>query len=239
MLLFDNADDTSINLFPFFPRCTHGNIIITSRNPQVAVHGSTSKVGNMEETDAIDLLLRSAAVEDNTVETTERASEIVKELCYLPLAIIQAGAYISKSNCLNQYLSLYKQDHARLLKEHPGQSHDDYGWTVYTTWEISFKQLSKVATQFLQMCSLLHHDKIPEAIFEKAAGWMIGNTEDTQNLEQAREFLQSFLTSSVIWNQQSFMVIIEEIVGYSLVDRHNGAVLSIHPLVQSWCQDTL
>ncbi|KAJ7309139.1 hypothetical protein DFH08DRAFT_663753, partial [Mycena albidolilacea] len=78
MLLFDNADDTSINLFPIFPRCTHGNIIITSRNPQVAVHGSMSKVGNMEETDAIDLLLRSAAVEDNTVETTERASEIVK-----------------------------------------------------------------------------------------------------------------------------------------------------------------
>ncbi|KAJ7357959.1 hypothetical protein DFH08DRAFT_1042560, partial [Mycena albidolilacea] len=30
MLLFDNADDPNINLFPFFPQCTHGNIIITS-----------------------------------------------------------------------------------------------------------------------------------------------------------------------------------------------------------------
>jgi hypothetical protein len=79
MLLFDNADDPNINLFLFFPQCTHGNIIITSRNPQLAVHGpkSHSKVGNMKETDAIDLLLLSA-VEDNTVETAERASEIVK-----------------------------------------------------------------------------------------------------------------------------------------------------------------
>ncbi|KAJ7878879.1 hypothetical protein B0H14DRAFT_3776406, partial [Mycena olivaceomarginata] len=58
MLLFDNADDPNINLFPFFPRCTHGNIIITSRNPQLAGHGpqSYSKVGDMDETNAIDLL---------------------------------------------------------------------------------------------------------------------------------------------------------------------------------------
>ncbi|KAJ7357943.1 hypothetical protein DFH08DRAFT_801816 [Mycena albidolilacea] len=236
MLLFDNADDPNINLFLFFPQCTHGNIIITSRNPQLAVHGprSHSKVGNMEETDAIELLLLSAA-EDNTVETAKRASEIVKELCYLPLAIIQAGAYISKFNCLDQYLSLYKQDHARLLKEHPEQSHNDYEWTVYTTWQISFKQLSKVAAQFLQLCSLLHHDKIPEAIFQKAAEW----TGDVQNVQQARAFLQNFLTPSMIWNQQLFMGIIAEIAAYSLVNRHPGAVLSIHPLVQLWCRNTL
>jgi hypothetical protein len=79
MLLFDNADDSNINLFLFFPQCTHGNIIITSRNPRMAVHGprSHSKVGNMEGTNAIELLLLSAA-EDNTVETAEKASEIVK-----------------------------------------------------------------------------------------------------------------------------------------------------------------
>ncbi|KAJ7841447.1 FabD lysophospholipase-like protein [Mycena leptocephala] len=33
MLLFDNADNPSIDLFHFFPKCTHGNIIVTSRNP--------------------------------------------------------------------------------------------------------------------------------------------------------------------------------------------------------------
>ncbi|KAF7345874.1 FabD/lysophospholipase-like protein [Mycena venus] len=79
MLLFDNADDPTIDLFPFFPRCTHGNIIITSRNPQLAEHGprSHSRVGDMDETDAIDLLLLRA-VKEKTIETTQRASEIVK-----------------------------------------------------------------------------------------------------------------------------------------------------------------
>ncbi|KAJ7860828.1 hypothetical protein B0H14DRAFT_3134757 [Mycena olivaceomarginata] len=205
MLLFDNADDPIINLFLFFPQCTHGNIIITSRNPRLAVHGprSHSKVGNMEETDAIELLLLSAA-ENNTVETAERASEIVK-------------------------------DHARLLKEHPEQSHDDYEWTVYTTWQISFKQLSKVAAHFLQMCSLVHHDNILEAIFQKAAAW----TGDAQDLQQARAFLQNFLSPSATWNHQSFMDIIAEIGAYSLINGHGGGILSIHPLVQSWCRNTL
>ncbi|KAJ7845248.1 FabD/lysophospholipase-like protein [Mycena olivaceomarginata] len=239
MLLFDNADDPNINLFPFFPQCTHGNIIITSRNPQLAVHGpkSYSKVGNMKETDAIDLLLLSA-VEDNTVETAESASEIVKELYYLPLAIIQAGAYISKFNCLDQYLSLYKENHVRLLKQHPEQSHDDYEWTVYTTWEISFKQLSPLAAELLQMCSLLHYNNIPEAIFQKAAEWTIDDAADAQNLHEARAFLQSFLSMSANWDQQAFMDIIAEIAGYSLLNRHAGGILSIHPLVQLWCCNT-
>ncbi|KAJ7860808.1 acyl transferase/acyl hydrolase/lysophospholipase [Mycena olivaceomarginata] len=81
MLLFDNADDTSINLFPFFPRSTHGNIIITSRNPQVAAYGATShsKVGDMDEVNAIDLLLLRSA-KGKTPETVAKASEIVKEL---------------------------------------------------------------------------------------------------------------------------------------------------------------
>jgi hypothetical protein len=30
LLLFDNADNTMLNLSPFFPSCSHGNILITS-----------------------------------------------------------------------------------------------------------------------------------------------------------------------------------------------------------------
>ncbi|KAJ7872428.1 P-loop containing nucleoside triphosphate hydrolase protein [Mycena leptocephala] len=218
MLLFDNADDPSIDLFHFFPKCTHGNIIITSRNLQLAVHGprSHSRVGDMNETDAIDLLLLSAVKEKN-IENTQNASEIVKpaqELSCLPLAIIQAGAYISKFHCLPQYLSIYSQNRAKLLSQHSAQSHDDYRLTVYTTWQISFEQLSKAAARFLQLCSLLHHDSIPETIFEQAA--------------------------KSTWDLQQFMDIIAEIQGYSLIDRHDiSDTLSIHPLVHSWCRHTL
>ncbi|KAF8218037.1 hypothetical protein K438DRAFT_1796213 [Mycena galopus ATCC 62051] len=240
MLLFDNADNTKINLHPFFPKCTHGNIIITSRNPQLVVHGpkSHSKVGDLGESDAIDLLLLSSAKE-KTVETVKRASEIVKELSCLPLAIIQAGAYIAQFDCLYQYLSFYKENHAKLLSMHPGQSHDDYRWTVYTTWQISFNRLSKAAAQFLQMCSLLHHDNIPESIFYEAASWS-GDDEEGHPVEAAQLFLRNFISTSGTWDFQHFIEIIGEIRGYSLIHRNAAAeTLSIHPLVHSWCQTTL
>ncbi|KAJ7728980.1 hypothetical protein B0H14DRAFT_3621656 [Mycena olivaceomarginata] len=242
MLLFDNADDPNINLFPFFPKCTHGNIIITSRNPELAGHGpqSYSKVGDMDETNAIDLLLLRAVKEKN-IETTQQASEIVKELSCLPLAVIQAGAYISKFNCLPRYISIYRKNCAKILEWRATQSHDDYELTVYTTWQISFKQLSKVAARFLQLCSLLHHNNIPEAIFEQAAEWKTNDTgQEAQILQAARGFLQNFLSASGTWDQQCLMDIVAEIQGYSLIDRDDiRDTLSIHPLVRSWCQDTL
>ncbi|KAJ7865957.1 hypothetical protein B0H13DRAFT_1636876 [Mycena leptocephala] len=83
ILLFDNADDPSIDLFPFFPKCTHGNIIITSRNPQLAVHGprSHSRVGDMNETNAIDLLLLSA-VKEKTIESAQSAQKSLRYFIY-------------------------------------------------------------------------------------------------------------------------------------------------------------
>ncbi|KAJ7803127.1 hypothetical protein B0H14DRAFT_3154670 [Mycena olivaceomarginata] len=216
ILLFDNADDTNINLFPFFPRCTHGNIIITSRNPQLTAHGPTSysKVGDMDEINAIDLLLLRAAKE-YSVETAEKAAEIVK------------------------YLFIYQENRARLLQERPGQSHDDYQLTVYTTWQISFEKLSPLAAEFLQMCSLLHYENITEDIFKQATAWTAEDEEDIQTVQGARAFLQNFLSASGAWDLLSFMQILAEIEGYSLLDNHGGDTFSIHPLVHLWCQTTL
>ncbi|KAJ7315301.1 hypothetical protein DFH08DRAFT_942861 [Mycena albidolilacea] len=61
LLVFDNTDDPSIDLNDFIPQCNHGNIIITSRNPGLRVYGSHSLVSDMEEEDAVALLLKSAA----------------------------------------------------------------------------------------------------------------------------------------------------------------------------------
>ncbi|KAJ7862707.1 hypothetical protein B0H13DRAFT_1638536, partial [Mycena leptocephala] len=129
----------------------------------------------------------------------------------------------------------------KLLSQHSAQSHDDYRWTVYTTWEISFCQLSKAAARFLQLCSLLHHESILETIFEQAVGWTAyGDEQEVQTLQEARRFLHNFLSVSGTWEPQQFMDIIAEIQGYSLIDRHNiSHTLSIHPLVHSWCRQTL
>ncbi len=52
---------------------------------------------------------------------------------------------------------------------------DDYEWTVYTTWQLSFDRLrthAAPAATFLQQCAFLHHAGISQAIFENAAANM-------------------------------------------------------------------
>ncbi|KAJ7278547.1 P-loop containing nucleoside triphosphate hydrolase protein [Mycena rebaudengoi] len=166
LLIFDNADDPSINLFNYFPQSSRGNILITSRNPELYVHAPDShyRISDMEENDAVQLLLASS-MQPLNIETEHLAREIVKALYCFPLAVVQAGAYIAKTQKFRNYLALYEQNHAGLLSRLPDQSHDKYAWSVYTTWDISFKCLGELATKFLQICSFLHHERISEDIF--------------------------------------------------------------------------
>ncbi|KAJ7921617.1 P-loop containing nucleoside triphosphate hydrolase protein, partial [Mycena leptocephala] len=133
LLFFDNADDPKIDLNKFLPKCNHGNIVITSRNPGLRGYGQHSQVSDMDETEAVELLLKSAS-QDTSLVNKQIAAEIVKALSYFPLAIVQAGAFILESGALDTYLELYMKNRAQLLSERPAQTHDDYSWTVCTTW---------------------------------------------------------------------------------------------------------
>ncbi|KAJ7819322.1 hypothetical protein B0H13DRAFT_1584885, partial [Mycena leptocephala] len=230
-----------IDLQQFMPRCSHGNILITTRNPVLCVHAPDShyRLSDMEEADAVELLLRSSLTK-STPEKKQIAREIVQVLHYFPLAIIQAAAYISKTSVgLERYLDLYMQNRARLLKEKPAQTQDGYAFTVYTTWEISFKCLSKPAVQLLQLCSFLHHEGITETIFSRAIhykGTELGELgPTTKDLRNAQEFLAQFVAPSGTWDSLTFEKVMAEIQGYSLIelDGQRG-IYSIHPLVHTW-----
>ncbi|KAJ7698311.1 P-loop containing nucleoside triphosphate hydrolase protein [Mycena rosella] len=243
MLLFENADDPSIDLHRFFPPCTHGNILITSRNPGLRVYaGSHSLVSDMEELDAMELLLKSAS-EDITAGRKVIAAEIVKALWYLPLAIVQAGAFISKSGVLDKYLDLYKENQAKLLREKPTQSHADYAWTVHTTWQISFDQLSKQAQNLLQLQSFLHHEGISEEIFSHASSYKphcypSGPSEG--ELCEPIKFISQFMDPAGVWDSLHFIEATTEMKSYSLVNFDpDKKSFSVHPLVHSWTQTTL
>ena len=60
LLLFDNADDIKLDLSRFFPSCSHGNILITTRNHETCVHAPdfNYNVGSLTPEDARELLLR-------------------------------------------------------------------------------------------------------------------------------------------------------------------------------------
>ncbi|KAJ7800552.1 P-loop containing nucleoside triphosphate hydrolase protein [Mycena leptocephala] len=231
LLIYDNADDPKIDLNRFIPQCTHGNIIITTRNPGLCVYaGAQSAVSDIEEDDGLALLLKSAA------------QDITPELCYLPLAIVQAGAFISQSGALNSYLDIYMKNRAQLLSEKPAQSHDGYEWTVYTTWQMSFEQLSEPAAMLLQLCSFLHWDGITEEIFSRASTYRFQQVIPSREaLQQPLEFLAHFLEpASGRWDTLRFLKVTNEIKAYSLMSFDpERKIFSIHPLVHSWSQTTI
>ncbi|KAJ7728721.1 P-loop containing nucleoside triphosphate hydrolase protein [Mycena metata] len=163
LLFFDNADDPRLNLNKFLPQCTHGNIIITTQNLELQVYGASSHVFDMEEDEAVALLLKSAAQKPSPTNKKD-AIGIVKTLWHLPLAIVQAGAFIAKSGTLDHYLALYSQNREQLIKEQTTQSYSDYEWPMYITFQMSFDRLSASATMFLQLCSFLHQEGISEDI---------------------------------------------------------------------------
>ncbi|KAJ7041785.1 P-loop containing nucleoside triphosphate hydrolase protein [Mycena alexandri] len=240
LLFFDNADDPKINLNLFLPQCDHGNIIVTSRNPGLRTYGEHSPVSGMEKSDATTLLLRSAAKEKSE-ENLQVAADIAKELFYLPLAIVQAGAFISKSEDLNGYLVLYAQNRAQLLREKPEQSHDHYACTVYTTWQISFDQLSQPAASLLKLCSLLHYTGISEDMFSYASKYSFPVwLPPKQELQEPLEFLSHFIGSTGEWNSLKFLDTTNEIKSYSLISFDAATkMFSIHPLVHAWSRSTL
>ncbi|KAF8128828.1 P-loop containing nucleoside triphosphate hydrolase protein [Mycena galopus ATCC 62051] len=263
IMFLDNADNPKINLNQFFPKCNHGNVIITTRNPNLKIYGAHSLVSDLDESDAIALLLKSA-MQDNTLPNELLAAEIVKVLWYLPLAIVQAGAFILESGSLDTYLALYSKSRAKLLSNKPTLSHDDYAWTVYTTWQMSFDKLSQPAAMFLQLCSFLHRDGISEDIFSRAASsliqdqfehkpkklqklkakfrrlWAASQILPKNNTSKTREFLSLFLGPNGEWDSASFVKVTKEIMAYSLINFNiEQKSLSIHPLVHEWSQKTL
>ncbi|KAJ7711366.1 hypothetical protein B0H16DRAFT_1817022 [Mycena metata] len=256
LVFFDNADDPKINLNDFLPKCNHGNIIITTRNPDLRNYGAHTPVSDMEEADAITLLLQRANKESSE-ENLKLATETVK-VRYLnntihrslitPAGIVlpapchyPGGAFISKSEDLEGYLALYHSNRVRLLSEKAAQSHDDYAQTVFTTWQISFNQLSHLAVTLLQLCSFLHYTGISEDMFSTASKYGFPSwSPPREELQEPLKFLSHFVEPTGEWNSLKFLDVTNEIKAYSLISFDvKTKLFSIHPLVHAWSRSTL
>ncbi|KAF8177986.1 hypothetical protein K438DRAFT_1769819 [Mycena galopus ATCC 62051] len=193
------------------------------------------------EADAIALLLKSAAQEISIANELLAAkivkSEVIKVLWYLPLAIVQAGAFISESGAFDTYLLLYATNQATLLREKPVQSHDEYVWTVYTTWQMSFNQLSWPAAMFLQLYKSKDHPRKRQKLdLDSMRDWPEPPSQfaSMDRTERAQEFLRNFLGSRGEWEPLRFLKLTNEIKAYSLInyDQSRNHFLSIH--CQRW-----
>ncbi|KAJ7073169.1 hypothetical protein C8F01DRAFT_1301124, partial [Mycena amicta] len=142
---------------------------------------------------------------------------------------------------MSKFIPIYQQNKTKILSKTPDQSSGDYKLTVYTTWQMSFAQLSSKAAQFLQLCSFIHFEGIREDIFQRAAEYKPNDNPldpTPDELRSSFEFLQQFKSSQAKWDSFAFGEMMAEICGYSLMTWHEMSY-SIHPLVHQWSQTTI
>jgi len=187
-MVFDNADNlTPEELEQYFPSGLGGNILITSRNSglrHLTLQENSLEVKEMEENDAISLLLKAACLDKSQEDLQAEASKVVNELFCIPLAIDQAGAFIAYGDTdIRDYLDEYSQYRERLLSYPAFKGASKYNRSVYGTWELSFEEIhqrakgddsqkaeaAKSAMFLLAIFAFFHFDGITEEIFSYAA----------------------------------------------------------------------
>lgn len=166
----DNEEDPSyIDLSYLLPEAPQVDIIITTRSSQAQALSLSDavEVGQMTETEAVELLSNYAKIRAKDVETKQEIIKIVDELGYLALAITMAGSYIAATprlaSNIGLYLPEYHKHRKRLLSRKAVPNIHSYKQSVFSTWETSFEAIrrqSPIAANFLCLLAFLNFDDI-------------------------------------------------------------------------------
>ncbi|KAK8120244.1 hypothetical protein PG999_004364 [Apiospora kogelbergensis] len=198
-LILDNVDDGSFLLAPpstllegrassaerpsasrlvdYLPTCENGSVLITSRSKgaveDLVERCNIIQVGPMNETEAIKLIEKKLGPEQDRKNTRALATALDR----MPLAIVQATAYISKRGPLcsvRQYLEKFEQSDrkkASLLDYEAGKLRRDRDAknSIIITWQISFdhiRQANPSAADLLSLMSFCDRQGIPESLLQ-------------------------------------------------------------------------
>jgi tetratricopeptide (TPR) repeat protein/transcriptional regulator with XRE-family HTH domain len=223
LLIFDNVEDLSL-IKPFLPPARAGAVLLTTRLHALAGLAHTLELSPFSHAEALRFLLKRAQLVDAALsldevpsEALQAATDLVKAMDGLPLALDQAGAYIESTGCsLSDYLHLFQHSRGRLLAERSLGA--DHPQSVVQTFLLSFEQLSQRsagAADLLRLCALLHPDAIPEELIRGGA-------------DQWSPVLHEAVEDALALDQT-----LAELLRFSLVKRSaEQRALSLHRLVQ-------
>ncbi|PVF92564.1 hypothetical protein CPB86DRAFT_684799, partial [Serendipita vermifera] len=246
LMIIDNVDDPSLNLFPLIPKSKHSHLIITSRNSTrlvLAIACNQHRIGDLDERAAVELLLRLSSHPASDINET-LCSQIAAELGYLPLALAHAGAYIAIHRGLSSYLEMYRTSRKAMMEHRPTDLPSEYNFAVARTIEMSVVQLPKPTRDILQLLSYFQRDSIAESIIARAAEGRFARIpfwspiEPGPELEQYANALMKMFCPNGQWSQFDFNQLLRPCLQYSLLqsgeNEKTGRYFSMHPLVQTW-----
>ncbi|KFA56252.1 hypothetical protein S40293_00202 [Stachybotrys chartarum IBT 40293] len=190
-------------LLSYIPHCQHGSILVTSRNRSAALElvedTDIVEIEPMNVRDAVTLFEKKfhRPISDDAFELI---TTLVASLEYMPLAIVQAAAYISQRwpRCsLKQYLDDYQasdRKRASLLSYEGGKLRRDVNAknSILITWRISFDHIRQVrssAADLLSLMSFCDRQGIPEFLLrdQSPTKQLISQTVQTEDIRETEE----------------------------------------------------
>lgn len=210
--------------------------------------------------EARDLLLKAARIPVNEYQRyKEDATTVARLLQSHPLALIQAGAYVSWGHCtLANYPRIYQEQRQRLLTFRPTQARSRY-CDVYATFEVSAGMLSEMNTetsmdalQLLPLLAVCGPSQFPSSLFE-AGWWGAGHTPSDldENFEhetgtpplrpwQVAHLPMLCMADAKTWDPYRLMEAVACLKSFALVSTTSypdDTLVSFHPLVHAWARD--
>ncbi|KAJ5512053.1 hypothetical protein N7463_001605 [Penicillium fimorum] len=229
LLIFDNVDDLdSFDIRNNMPKVTFGSILLTSRRTDISGYWKSISVGEMGKEEGKSLFAKSSGFYGEFKDTV--AEELLDLLGYFPLAIEQAGAYLSVqqnfipeqpeqfTRAVQKYIEQYHINAERLLAHKRPQSIWDYrNDTILTTWEVSLEAIqrnSPEAAELLFLCGFLSNNDISEDMLS-----------DDVHLQT---------------NKNSITELFHLLASFSLI-RFTSSMnaITIHPLIHYWLRQRL
>jgi tetratricopeptide (TPR) repeat protein len=247
LLVFDNADDPEVKLTHYFPQCSHGTIIVTTRNRNYAILSNAAhwELKPMADEQAVRVLYRSAHLDvPVTLLPDDEGALLVQELGCLPLALVQAGSYCFLSEELitfGEYLQRLKNQRD-FLKSSIGDSIDTYQLGVYAALDLSYESpsLTSQHRQFLHLLSSFDHSNISLSMLAFAAENEFKDFEDWDVRSPTFNVTISHLMEvlpSENWPQYHLHQMVLSLRRFSLIEVSNmygTTAVRLHTLVARW-----
>ncbi|ALN41258.1 MULTISPECIES: DUF7779 domain-containing protein [Rickettsia] len=220
LLIYDNVNNYR-EIAPFLPE-TGGHVILTTRQRHWPTKFSILPIDVMTEEESIKtiktLIQRNVALEEENA-----IRELVEILGYLPLALVQASAYIKQKHiAIPEYLDLYKKYESELLSDNSFlEETNNYSYPVAVTWNITLDEIVRdtrinneppIAIELLIVCAYLAPDKISRKLL---LTWLQTAHPDLSSPELT---LNKHI--ALLWQ-------------YSMINYDNDNNISLHRLVQT------
>ena len=199
LLVFDNADDIDMwiakasgsesglqhgqgfrPLIDYLPKSRQGAILFTTRDRKIAVKLAQQNVVNVPAMgeDAATRLLEKCLVNPDLINSRQDTNTLLSQLTYLPLAIVQAAAYINENGTtLGDYVLLLADQEVEVIELLSEEFEDDWRYRdvknpVATTWLISFEQIRQrdpLAADYLSFMACVEPKDIPQSLLPPGA----------------------------------------------------------------------